>query len=67
MDDLELEAVGIAEEGCIVAGVVVVLRGGVEDLGTEGDERLVDAVDLLAVDGVGLLVAVSSRPLGIRV
>ena len=50
--DLELEAVRVAEEDGVVAGVVVVLGGRVEDLGVEADEQVVDAVDLVAIGGV---------------
>src|SRR3954452_10243903 len=52
MDDFELEAVGIAKEHGVVAGVVVVIGGRVEDVGAELEEHVVDAVHLVAIDSV---------------
>src|SRR3954465_1895555 len=43
--DFGLEAVRVAEEHGVVAGVVVVLGGRVEDFGPEFPEHVVDAVD----------------------
>jgi hypothetical protein len=52
VQDLDLEAVRIAEEDRVAVGLLVVLARRLDDLGSLAEKDIVDLVDVRAVAGV---------------